>query len=139
MSEVILRDYDDPKLTEYADNIQSSADQLLDLINGILDFSKIESGKVTLLNAEYRVDEFFKDMPAEDQAILKEAAATATEYARQASDERISDRVSTIEASGTEILKIDEKTRQAIIEASSAVREQIRSNVDPAIFDAYIK
>ena len=84
-------------------------------------------------------DEFFKNMPAEDQAILKEAAATATEYARQASDERISDRVSTIEASGTEILKIDEKTRQAIIEASSAVREQIRSNVDPAIFDAYIK
>ena len=84
-------------------------------------------------------DDFFKNMPAEDQAILKEAAATATEYARQASDERISDRVSTIEASGTEILKIDEKTRQAIIEASSAVREQIRSNVDPAIFDAYIK
>ena len=84
-------------------------------------------------------DEFFKNMPAEDQAILKEAAATATEYARQASDERISDRVNTIEASGTEILKIDEKTRQAIIEASSAVREQIRSNVDPAIFDAYIK
>ena len=84
-------------------------------------------------------DDFFKNMPAEDQAILKEATATATEYAREASDERISDRVSTIEASGTEILKIDEKTRQAIIEASSAVREQIRSNVDPAIFDAYIK
>ena len=62
MSEVILRDYDDPKLLEYADNIRNSADQLLDLINGILDFSKIESGKVTLANAEYRVDEFFRDI-----------------------------------------------------------------------------
>lgn len=62
MSEVIIRDYDDPKLMEYADNIQTSADQLLDLINGILDFSKIESGKVTLANAEYRVDEFFRDI-----------------------------------------------------------------------------
>ena len=62
MSEVIMRDYDDPKLLEYADNIRTSADQLLDLINGILDFSKIESGKVTLANAEYRVDEFFRDI-----------------------------------------------------------------------------
>ena len=62
MSEVITRDYDDPKLLEYADNIRTSADQLLDLINGILDFSKIESGKVTLSNAEYRVDELFRDI-----------------------------------------------------------------------------
>lgn len=62
MSEVIIRDYDEPKLLEYADNIRTAADQLLDLINGILDFSKIESGKVTLANAEYRVDEFFRDI-----------------------------------------------------------------------------
>ena len=62
MSEVILRDYDDPKLLEYADNIQSAADQLLELINGILDFSKIESGKVTLSNAEYRMDDFLRDI-----------------------------------------------------------------------------
>ncbi|MCR5672135.1 MAG: response regulator [Lachnospiraceae bacterium] len=62
MSEVILRDYDEPKLLEYADNIEKAADQLLDLINGILDFSKIESGKVTLSNAEYRVDDFFRDI-----------------------------------------------------------------------------
>ncbi|MBQ6574490.1 MAG: response regulator [Lachnospiraceae bacterium] len=62
MSEVIMRDYDDKKLLEYADNIQNAADQLLDLINGILDFSKIESGKITLSNAEYRVDDFFRDI-----------------------------------------------------------------------------
>ena len=62
MSEVIMRDYDDKKLLEYADNIKSSADQLLDLINGILDFSKIESGKVTLSNSEYRVGDFFRDI-----------------------------------------------------------------------------
>ena len=62
MSEVIMRDYEEPKLLEYADNIRNAADQLLDLINGILDFSKIESGKVTLANAEYRVDDFFRDI-----------------------------------------------------------------------------
>lgn len=62
MSEVIMRDYDEPKLLEYASNIQNAADQLLDLINGILDFSKIESGKVTLSNVEYRVDDLFRDI-----------------------------------------------------------------------------
>ena len=55
-------------------------------------------------------DEFFKGMPEENQRILKEAAATATEYARQASDDRIADRVKTIEDSGTEIQKIHEQT-----------------------------
>ena len=84
-------------------------------------------------------DEFFKDMPAEDQEILRQAAATATEYARQASDDRIADRVAVIEDSGTEIMTIDEKTRQDIIEASEEVRDTIRSKVDPEIFDAYIK
>ncbi len=62
MSEVIMRDYEEQKLLEYAKNIETSADQLLDLINGILDFSKIESGRVTLSNSEYHVDEFFKDI-----------------------------------------------------------------------------
>lgn len=62
MSEVIMRDYDEPRLLEYANNIQNAADQLLDLINGILDFSKIESGKVTLSNAEYKTDDFFRDI-----------------------------------------------------------------------------
>ena len=84
-------------------------------------------------------DEFFKDMPAEDQEILSQAAQAATEYARQASDDRIADRVATIEESGTEIIKVDEETRNAIIEASKSVRENIKSSVDPAIFDAYLK
>ena len=84
-------------------------------------------------------EEFFKDMPAEDQEIMQKAAEIATEYARQASDDRIADRIATIEASGTEVLKIDESTREDIISASEAVRESIRKNVDPEIFDAYIK
>lgn len=84
-------------------------------------------------------DEFFGDMPAEDQAILMEAAETATEYARQASDDRIADRVKTIEDSGTEILKIDEETYDAIVEASSAVRDSIREKVDPEVYDVFME
>ena len=84
-------------------------------------------------------DEFFKGMPAEDRQILEEAAATATEYARQASDDRIADRINTIEESGTEVIKVDKATHDAIIKASAKVRDDIRSKVDPAIFDAYFK
>lgn len=84
-------------------------------------------------------DEFFKDMPEEDQKIMQEAAQTATEYARQASDDRIADRVKTIEDSGTEIITVDEKTHNELVEASSSVRESIEKAVDPAIYKAYIK
>lgn len=62
MSDVILRDYEEPQLLGYAQNIQTAANTLLELINDILDFSKIESGHVTLTNDEYRADEFFRDL-----------------------------------------------------------------------------
>lgn len=83
-------------------------------------------------------DEFFMDMPEEDQEILREAAAAATEYARQASDDRIADRVQTIEDSGTKILKIDEDTYRAIVDASMDVRSSIQSKVDPKVYDTFI-
>ena len=83
-------------------------------------------------------DEFFMDMPEEDQEILREAAASATEYARQASDDRIADRVQTIEDSGTQILKIDEDTYRAIVDASMDVRASIQSKVDPKVYDTFI-
>ena len=84
-------------------------------------------------------DEFFKGMPEENQRILKEAAATATEYARQASDDRIADRVKTIEDSGTQILKIDEETYKAIVDASAGVRESIKEKVDSEVYNKFIE
>ena len=83
-------------------------------------------------------DDFFKGMPAEDQQIMKEAAAAATEYARQASDDRIADRISTIEESGTQILEIDEETHKGIVEASTEVRESIKSKVDSEVYNTFI-
>ena len=84
-------------------------------------------------------DEFFKGMPEENQRILKEAAATATEYARQASDDRIADRVRTIEDSGTQILKIDEETYKAIVEESAGVRDSIQEKVDSEVYNTFIE
>ncbi len=84
-------------------------------------------------------DEFFKGMPEENQRILKEAAATATEYARQASDDRIADRVKTIEDSGTQILKIDGETYKAIVDASTGVRDSIKEKVDSEVYNTFIE
>lgn len=84
-------------------------------------------------------DEFFKGMPEENQRILKEAAATATEYARQASDDRIADRVKTIEESGTQILKIDEETYKAIVKESAGVRDSIKEKVDSEVYNTFIE
>ena len=84
-------------------------------------------------------DAFFNDMSAEDQKIIQEAASIATEYARQASDDRIADRIKIIEDSGTEIIAIDEDTRVQIVSASSNVCDNIKQNVTPKIYNAYIK
>lgn len=84
-------------------------------------------------------DDFYKDMPAEDREIMTQAAKTATVYARQASDERIADRVKTIEDSGTEVLSVDENMRGEIVDASASVRDSIKAKVSPDIFNAYIK
>ena len=53
MDELILREYDDPNLKQYAMNIRNAGNTLLSIINDILDFSKIESGKMELVPVEY--------------------------------------------------------------------------------------
>lgn len=62
MTDVIMRDYDDPKLLGYVNSIHDAAGDLMDLINDILDFSKIESGRTTLNTADYKVSRFFHDI-----------------------------------------------------------------------------
>lgn len=62
MDEMILREADEPQLTEYALNIQTSGKTLLSLVNDILDFSKIEAGKMELVEAEYELSTLINDL-----------------------------------------------------------------------------
>ncbi|WP_026527259.1 ATP-binding protein [Butyrivibrio sp. VCD2006] len=60
--ELILREYNDPALRQYAYNIRSAGNTLLSLINDSLDYSRIEAGKMELFIAEYDLGMVVEDM-----------------------------------------------------------------------------
>lgn len=62
MDELILREYDDPTLRQYALNIRNAGNTLLSIINDILDFSKIESGKMELVPVDYDISLLIYDL-----------------------------------------------------------------------------
>ncbi len=53
MDTMILRESKEPKIKEYAMDIQNAGRSLLAIINDILDVSKIESGKMEIIEVEY--------------------------------------------------------------------------------------
>ena len=97
----------------------------------------IETNHVPHLISLIVSEDFFKDLPAEDQEILKEAEEIAKEYAREQSDERISEKIQVIRDSGTEIITLDDATKEQMVEASEPVYEQIQKVVDPKIYSLY--
>ena len=83
-------------------------------------------------------DEFFQNLPKEDQDIMTEAATIATEYARKQSDTRISDKIRTIEESGTEIVTLSDETRSDIRKASEGVYTSIKDQISTDIYNSYM-
>ena len=84
-------------------------------------------------------DEFFQDLPEDKQTILVEAAEIAKEEARQASDDRIADKIKVIEDSGTQIVTLSDELRAEIREAVQPVYDEIEKNVDKKLYNAYMK
>ena len=84
-------------------------------------------------------DEFYKDLPEDQQKIIIEAAETAKEYARQASDDRIEDRIKTIEDSGTKIIRLSDETKEQIRDAASDIYDEIEDEVSKELVDAYLQ
>ena len=56
MNEMILRESHEPDIRGYSRNIAGAGHALLSLINDILDFSKIESGRMELVETNYKLD-----------------------------------------------------------------------------------
>lgn len=61
-SELGLREREVNRLTSYIRSIKSAANTLLNMINEILDISKIESGKMELVDVEYRFDKLVQEI-----------------------------------------------------------------------------
>lgn len=62
MDELILRDTEDPQITEYAQNIMSAGKTLLSIINDVLDYSKIEAGKMDIVELHYSLGNVIRDL-----------------------------------------------------------------------------
>ncbi len=62
MNEMIMREYDDDQLNEYAANIRSSGETLLTIVNDILDFSKIEAKKMEIIPVRYELSTLVNDI-----------------------------------------------------------------------------
>jgi len=62
MNEMILRENKDKAISEYADNIKSASNLLLNLINDILDFSKMEAGKLQIVENDYSLSTLLNDV-----------------------------------------------------------------------------
>lgn len=62
INEMILREFDDPKLTGYATNIKDAGNTLLNVINDVLDYSKMESGKLSIVPVDYDLSEMINEI-----------------------------------------------------------------------------
>lgn len=71
MNEMILRETSNPDIIKYATNARSSGKVLLRIVNDILDIAKVESGKMEVINSEYRL----KDVVGELVALITARAS----------------------------------------------------------------
>lgn len=82
--------------------------------------------------------EFFESLSAEDQTLLREAMAEATEYDFELIDQVNSEYLSDIEQQGVEVTRLNGAQRQAFIEAVAPARESFRERVGEEIYDAWM-
>ncbi len=62
MNEMILRESREKEILSYANESKTAAESLLSLVNDILDITKIEEGKLSVVNAEYRIAALINDV-----------------------------------------------------------------------------
>lgn len=62
MNELILKESSDEHISDHAEDIKSAGEILLALVNDILDFSKIESGRMEVVETDYKVENIVHDI-----------------------------------------------------------------------------
>ena len=62
MTEMIIRESKEANIQRYAENTAAASESLLSIVNDILDISKIESGKMELVNEQYKLTELIEGL-----------------------------------------------------------------------------
>lgn len=83
-------------------------------------------------------DDFYNSLEPEKQAIIDQAAQTALEYSRNASDERIEGRINTIVENGSEIVTLSDEVREEMIAASQDIYDTITEAAGSELVDLYL-
>ena len=92
----------------------------------------------TVKKVWHKNGKFMKGLTDEQQQIIREAAETAKQYAREQSDERIASKIKTIEDSGTQIITLSDEVHEQIRKECQPIYESIEKNVSSDIVDAYL-
>lgn len=74
LNQMILRSSDDKRILEYASDINSSGENLKEIINKILDLSKIESGKMEIINVSYSTVQLIDNVTSMIATLAEEKA-----------------------------------------------------------------
>ena len=83
-------------------------------------------------------DKFMDKLSDAQQQIIRQAAEVAKTYAREQSDARIASRIETIKQSGTQIIRLDEKTKDEMRQLSQPLYDRISHQVDAQLIESYI-
>ena len=83
-------------------------------------------------------EKFMSRLTENQRQIIRQAAATAKDYARKQSDERITSRIASIEASGTTIVPLTLQMKLEMRRLSEPVYQRIRQKVDPELYTLYM-
>ncbi len=84
-------------------------------------------------------EDFMANLSEEQQAIIREAASIACDYAREQAQERVADRIAICEEGGSTIVEVSDELRSQMREAASDLYETIREAVgDDELYYMYI-
>ncbi len=78
MNETILRESEEPETKKYANDVKSSANSLLTIINELLDSAKIEAGKMEIIPVRYDISSLLNDIHNMIQVRAKEKSLKLT-------------------------------------------------------------
>jgi tripartite ATP-independent transporter DctP family solute receptor len=83
-------------------------------------------------------DEFLKGLDEKQQAIIEEAAKTASAYAREQADERVEERIAVMEAYGVEIIELSDAIHDEMRELSRNVYDNITKQAGEELVNLYL-